>query len=138
MEKIFCSRCGKECVSDGFGTGYGENSKTHEKFCYDCCGVLDYKALEDMKVGERTAYYLTCDKKTLRWEHYPRPVTSVNWSVQNWCGTMKINVYCKEGFHNIARVRRDVYFSYKGHRFWGTQYGNDSEICYIKRIKDSN
>ena len=134
MEKVICSRCGKECIPDGVGTGYGVNSKG-EKICYECCGVLDYNALENMKVGERTAYYLTCKKSIFNWEHYPKPVSSEDWSVENWCGTMKINVYCKEGFHNIARIRRDVYFSYKGHNFWGTQYGNDSQICYIKRIK---
>ena len=118
---VICSQCGKECKPDGCGTGYGENIKG-EKICYDCCGKNDYESLANLKVGEKTAYYLS--KK------------NGNYTVTNWPGTMRINVHCSEGFHNIAGVRRDVHFSYKGHNFWGVQYGDDSEICYIKRIKD--
>ena len=122
MEKVFCADCGKECKSDGFGTGYGIERSTNKKICYDCCAKRDLEELNSLEIGKG------------------RVIQYLNWrtnEVTNWPGTMRFKVVCKEGFHNIARVQRNVWFSYKGKRFHGVQYGNDSEICYIKRVKNS-
>jgi len=135
-EKVFCAQCGKECVSDGCGTGYGENSKG-EKICYDCCGVNDKKELDNLPIGERMTFYLT--KGGIAG-------TSYKWHISNWPGTLKIGVFVSEGDHNIARVQRSVEFSMPlvdrnnkviGYKmFYGRQYGEDSEVCRIKRGKD--
>ena len=121
-EKVICSRCGKECVPDGVGTGYGIVPDTQEKVCYSCCGKMDERTLMNLKFGEKTVLYLSENKNG-------------DWYVTNWPGTLKFKVWAKEGHHNIARVRRDVWFTMRGHYFHGTQYGNNSELCYIKRVK---
>ena len=127
MEKVFCEQCGKECIPDGVGTGYGVKYKTKRKICYACCGINDYKRLENMKIGDKAVYYLNVYLSEKKGEQA---------CVSNWCGTMKFPIhYVRKGFHNLAYVRRDVWFSYKGNKFHGTQYGNLSELCYIKRIK---
>lgn len=128
-EKIICADCGKECIPDGVGTGYGITSDTHKTVCYECCGKRDEKELMSLKLGEHYVLYLT--KKV---EEIPGG-TETKWFLTNWPGTFRQGVWAKEGRHNIARVRRDVWFKLKDHYFHGTQYGNDSELCYITRVK---
>lgn len=41
MEKVYCIKCGKECIPEGIGAGYGVMPETGEKVCYACCGELD-------------------------------------------------------------------------------------------------
>lgn len=118
MEKIFCAECGKECGPDGYGIA----PITEKKICYSCCGKMDERALMNLKLGEKTILYLSQDENG-------------DWNVTNWPGTLKFKVWAKEGRHNIAKVRRDVWFTVRGHYFHGTQYGNSSELCYIKRVK---
>ena len=129
MEKVFCSECGKECtpiklgLENVSGTGYGISPTTGEKICYACCGKRDERELMGLQLGEKIVLYLHKDK------------VSGGWHVTNWPGTLNYRVWVKEGRHNIARVRRDVWFSVRGHNFHGTQYGDSSELCYIKRVK---
>jgi hypothetical protein len=128
MEKVFCSKCGRECVSDGCGTGYGVDAKGN-KICYDCCGEMDKEQMKQMKPGDRITLYLTSGKDENGCSgHF----------VTNWPGTLKIKVYAVEGRHNFAGVRRDVHFKYMGNFFHGTQYGNFSEICHVRCIRSWN
>jgi hypothetical protein len=129
MAKEVCFRCNSEFVASGCGTGYGIDKNGH-KICYNCCGELDKQELDRLEIGEKgVVFYLTSKTKDLGWGK------STTYEVTNWPGTMRFNVACKEGRHNIARVRRDVWFSYNKKMFHGVQYGNDSELCYIKRVK---
>ena len=118
---VICSRCGKECISDGFGTGYGElNGK---KYCYACCGELDSDTLAKLKPGEKVYLYLAEGK-----EYLPEVI--------NWPGTLRIKCCArKNGNHNIAGIRRDVWFKHRGKNFHGVQYGNSSEICHVQVVK---
>lgn len=110
-----CSRCGKICVSDGCGTGYGKTTEG-AIVCYDCCGKEDKKSLLSLKKGEKYYLYLSDGHLT------------------NWPGTLKIKVTPKIGRHNMAGVRRDVWFSLEDKNFHGVQYGDMSEICYIQAV----
>lgn len=119
MEKeVICDCCGKVCKGDGVGTGYGI-SLDNKNICYSCCAKADYTLLDSMKVGDKASFYLNVDSN----------------EIINWPGTMRIHAYVRKGLHNIAGVRYDAYFSYNGKRFWGVRYGQDNEICHIKRIK---
>lgn len=122
MKKVVCSDCGKICIPDGVGTGYAR-TKTEKTICYDCCGKRDSDMLKSMKVGEKTCLYLSKSKKN-------------GWNISNWPGTLQIKVsQPKEGRHNMAGIRKDVWFDYHGNEFHGVCYGYDNEICHIQRIK---
>lgn len=124
----FCAICGKTFIPNGISTGYGVN-KDGYKICYNCCGDIDKKQLSDLQPGDKMYLYLTSEKKELSYgietKHF----------VTNWPGTLKINCYVKEGYHNIARVQRSIWFSFNGKNYFGKQYGNYSEVCTVKRIK---
>jgi hypothetical protein len=58
-------------------------------------------------------------------------------AVTNWPGTLSFNVFeIKESRHNIAGVRRDVWFKDNSQLTWhGVQIGNFSQLCHCKRLK---
>ena len=121
--KIICDRCGKEIKSDGIGTGYGEDREGH-KICYACCGEQDIKNLMSLEIGEKYYLYLSHSKDFS------------GWHVTNWPGTFSVSVCPREGRHNFAGIRRDVWFRFRGHCFHGVQYGSFTEVCHITRVKD--
>lgn len=117
MNQVICSNCGKVCVPDGVGTGYAR-LRNKKKICYDCCGKRDSEMLKSMAIGEKTSLYLS--------KSY----------IINWPGTLKIKVLGeKTGRHNLASIRKDVWFDFSGNHFHGVCYGRDNEICHIQRIK---
>ena len=121
-EKVFCHECGCECKPDGIFAGYGTD-KDGNKFCYECCGKHDKQELENMKIGEKTIQYLHKDDEN-------------KWWVVNFPSSLKLRIWMvHEGRHNIAGIRRDVWFDFNGNNFHGVQYGNFSELCYIRRVK---
>ena len=113
MEKCFI--CSNILKTTGIGAGYARDSKNN-KICYECCAKEDKKNLLNLPKKEKYMLYLSGDYVT------------------NWPGTLKFKVRPKIGRHNIAGVRRDVWFNIGEKEFHGTQYGNNSEICYIERI----
>jgi hypothetical protein len=121
-EKSFlCSVCNLEKFTPdqkvSCGTGYGYDKHNNNKVCYDCCGKQDEEEME--KTGKITLY-----------------LDTVKRTVSNWPGTLKINISSLyKGKHNIAKVRYDIAFMYKGKRWHGTQYGDNTEICHCKRYK---
>ena len=124
MEKVYCSKCGKECKPDRSCSGYGVMSETGEKVCYACCGEMDEQMLLNARPGERFSFYLTGD---IQQGHY----------VGNWPGSFKIRVYPRKGKHNIARVRYDFWFTFGKNEFHGVRYGNDTEIAHIRCLKQN-
>lgn len=112
-----CAICGKPFVSDGFGTGYGI-TLNGEKHCYECCGKEDKEQLLNLKPKEKMCLYLSKGKIT------------------NWPGTLKIEpTKIREGRHNLAGVRQDVWFTLEGNKYHGVQYGYDTEICHVQKVK---
>lgn len=89
-----------------------------KKYCYECCAELDR---EFMLKNSKITLYLT--------EKY----------VTNWPGTLKFEISTvKDGFHNIARTRTDVWFiGPDNHVWWGVNYGDFSQILYCKRTKQT-
>ncbi len=117
--KFVCSQCGEEIVPEkGAGTGFACDGKDRV-VCYKCYAVQDEAF---MKKHGRISLYLT--------------TSAGRQEITNWPGSLRIPVrYSKEGGHNIARVRRDVWFNFDGYLWHGIQYGTNSELCYCRRTK---
>ena len=115
-----CSQCGNEFKPNGVSTGYGVERQTGKKICYACIGVNDLNALKTSKIGDKFTHYLSKGK------------------VINWPSTMEIVPYWfrfRVGNHNFAGKRTDVWFKVDGLNFWGVNYGRNSEVLHITRIK---
>lgn len=125
-----CKEC-KEILpnktENSISMNYGIDSQG-QKTCLDCCGKLDAEMLNSAEIGERVpGLYLTVDKNN----GGPELGT-----VSNWPGTLKIHAgYISKSLNNFRAERRDIWFTFKGKRFWGYSLG-DSQILHAKRIKD--
>lgn len=117
--EFICSVCGEHKTHESdFTSGYGID-KDGNKVCFECCGKNDAKELAELQPKQKTYLYLDTKQKTL----------------SNWPGTFKIQLhYIKQGSHNIAGKRYDVWFDYAGKEFHGVQFGDNTQICHIKRI----
>lgn len=116
METFVCHICTKEKpIQKEGGTGYGMD-KDGKIVCYDCCGHQDRLDLKNLDKGKKVLHYY--DGK----------------NVTNWPGTMKIKPFAtRNGKHNIAGTRTDVWFVFEGNNYHGVNYGNNSQILHIKK-----
>lgn len=119
--EFVCSVCKvKHIHNQKFSTGYALNEKD-EKICYTCCGIIDKDYME--KHGHIVLYLVETDGK-----HF----------VTNWPNTLRFPVpYVRKGSHNIAGTRRDFQFKdHTGKLWYGTQYGEWSDIARCRRYKN--
>jgi hypothetical protein len=108
--------CGHEPSPHGeYTTGYGSDSNGKTS-CYECCGVLDRKA---MKESGRGVLY-DCGK-----------------TVTNWPSTLSYKVRERRtGRHNLAGTRYDLYwYDEEGRSWWGVRYGDMTQVVHAKRLK---
>jgi hypothetical protein len=125
QETGVCADCGKPFPVQRETCGTGCGIYEGKKICYACCAVRDRKALMGLKGREQYHLYLTRNGDG-------------KFYVSNWPGTLKIAVdYAVEGRHNFAGCRTDVGFTLDGKKFYGTQYGNMSEICHVRAKKSA-
>lgn len=118
MTHFTCYVCkAKKFNHNTFMTGYGIDRNGH-KVCFDCCAEQDKS---EMKKSGKIALYLDHIKQV----------------VSNWPGTLKISCTMTTGKHNLAGIRRDVWFHFNGHIWHGTQYGNLSEIVHCTQTKQT-
>ena len=118
-----CDRCGSVCIPEVYTTGYGIY-KDGKKYCFKCCGIVDGEKLDQLTPGETLHYYL-------------KKKPGEKCKVTNWPGTFEVTCdYDIEGRHNLAGTRTDIGFTYHGRKFFGTQYGYDSEVVHIKVRKN--
>ena len=123
QEVTRCARCGSICVPDLYTTGYGVN-EDGKKHCYKCCGIFDGEKLDKLTPGKTLHFYI-------------KKKPGERCKVTNWPGTFEVTCdYEIEGRHNIAGTRTDIGFTYHGRKFFGTQYGKNSEIVYVKVRKN--
>ncbi len=124
-----CDCCGetKHPDPDSCGTGYRTNEKG-QKICYACCGKEDKEYM--IENGRTVLYYTPAVSCTIRLFHEPAKIS-------NWPGTLTFHpIYTKQGRHNIARSRVDVWFNGPdGFVWWGVQYGDFTQILHCKRTK---
>ena len=130
-----CDQCGETKTYKGISTGYATD-RDGKKICFSCCGENDKKELMNMKVGDKTIMYLINDAIKPTSELGTAFATHRPWRVSNWPGTLKIRCSTpRKGRHNIAGSRYDIWFDYMGMEFHGVQYGENTQVCHIKRIK---
>lgn len=110
-------------IGQSIGTGYASDGKGNIT-CYECIGTQDTTEMVTAPIGTRFTMYLT--------------ETDGQKYVQNWPGTLKRKIqYHTNGRHNIAGTRVNVWFSINGEKFFGTTYGKNTQLCHIRKIKDS-
>lgn len=118
---FLCENCKetKTVPENNLGTGYGCNEKG-EKICYECCAKEDLKTMR--ATGKATMYLV--DSET-------------GYMVTNWPGTLAFKCTTpRKGRHNITRSRYDIWFQGPDNKIWhGIQYGDDTQICHVKRTK---
>ena len=138
-----CHQCKQvKPVQTSGGTGYGYDAKDRP-VCYECCGENDRK---DMISTGKAVLYLTCEPASkMRLSGQPYTIATLNQgigrstkgTVSNWPGTMKFDCYTTVGHHNIARHRYDCWFTGPdGKRWHGVTYGDNTQICRCRRLKD--
>jgi len=122
--KFTCHQCGQEKIYESnLTTGYGLD-KDDNKTCYHCIGENEAKEMEGMKLGDKTVMYLVKGD-------------DARYKVQNWPGSLTINIRSlKVGRHNWAHKRYDVWFSFKNKEFHGVTFGDMTQICHVKRVKN--
>lgn len=123
METFKCSHCylTKEVNKSG-GTGYGIDTKTDEKICYDCIGKHDLADLTNATPGQKFTFYLSKN-------------SAGQWEVTNWPGTFRQPVTVRKGNHNIARNRYDTSFVVANKRFHGVTFGDWTQIHHVRAVK---
>jgi hypothetical protein len=127
---FYCQSCHqvKKHESD-LTTGYGR-SKHGVLICYACCGELDRKRL---MTQDRAILYLAKESSTTYSEGQ-----AYQWVVSNWPGTFKRQVHVSKGRHNIAGVRYDTTFLVGGKLWYGTRYGDNTQILHCKAYKNQD
>lgn len=125
-----CKGCGKECVSSGFSTGYGIDNETGDHYCYECCGKRDR---EQMIRDGKTVLYLVRAA-----EGMPTGKFVYSSKVTNWPNTLSFNCGVRKGRHNIAGTRYDVWFKCNNENWYGVTYGENTEICRCRRLKNGS
>jgi hypothetical protein len=124
--------CGhKPSPHESFTTGYGTDADGRT-YCYDCCADRDRQAMAETG---RATLYLTIPNQPARIQP-PSWIYQTGITLSNWPGSLAIPIACvKVGAHNVARRRYDVWFTFNGELWHGTQYGDNTQLCHCRRIK---
>jgi len=128
MKAFHCDYCGlNKPTKQSGGTGYATTDQDH-LHCFACCGESDR---EHMETHDRMTLYLVDGQPGV----HP---TYNQYRVTNWPGTLSFQVYpVRHGRHNIAGSRIDVWFvDHTGRRWWGVQYGEWTQICHCRKLKE--
>lgn len=128
---FLCADCGKHkpLKSDGGGTGYGYDGVTNAIFCYPCGAKRHFDSLERDGKG-----YLYLSPTTL--DERKALGASAAHKLTDWTGERKIPIYrVQSGGHNFAGTRYDVWFTLGGRDWHGVQYGDNTQVCHVRRLK---
>ena len=134
MASVTCDRCHAVCVPTDCTTGYGTDPTTGAKHCFQCCGDMDRAALT--RDGKGTLYLIRDESRTLPSVGGLQPPRQA-WKLTNWPGTLSIPLHAapRKSRHNIAGARYDVSFHFEGSDWHGVQYGENTQICRVRRMK---
>ena len=118
VTKFFlCARCSMKCSMKGPGGSYGYIGVVgpDDKICYPCMARYE---LDDLLSTGKGILYL--GKST----------------VTNWTGTLSWPItYQKKGRHNIAGTRYDVWFRVGVEKWYGVQYGENTQVIHCRRLR---
>lgn len=123
-DKIMCD-CG-HLESDCSIITRGYSVYDDKTYCYPCS--VEYVKNIMRETGKFTLY--------LAWD--PQQV----WArLIDWTGLLIIPVESipvasiKVGKHNKTGKRYDVWFTFEGEKWHGVQYGDNTQLCYVNRLK---
>lgn len=116
MSEFTCSQCLEvKPIPVTGGTGYGTYGESSDPVCYACCANVDR---ETLRHADRTALYLA------------------KGIVTNWPGTLTIvPSRTKNGRHNIAGTRIDVWFTGPDGAAWHGVNIGDNDILRCRKLK---
>lgn len=123
-----CHQCGKEKqfiseTTTGFALDEDEN-----KICFDCCGFNDARDLKELEPGKQMLLYLNTNTKEI--SNWPGSFTFVVPIIR----TTQHSVPCKKATRYINRY--DTWFKYEGNNYHGVQYGDNTTIVHIRKLKN--
>jgi hypothetical protein len=135
-----CIACGVEFPTPQPGdvaTGYAliEIEKKEFRICYKCCADQDRKYMREH--GKIMLYLVYTVKQPTESERRIGYRPTKVYEVTNWPGTLRFKVRAsKEGHHNIAGKRTDVWFRGPDNKeWWGVNYGDNTQIVHCRRTK---
>lgn len=120
--------CGHEPTdTDAAGTGYGRN-RDGLRLCYECMAVVE--RLSMIKTGKACLYLCGIGEPFGLETPGPEELT-------NWPGSLTFPIErWRKGRHNLGGVRYDVWFTGPdGAPWWGTCYGENTQLTHCRRIK---
>jgi len=120
--------CGhEESDHSNITRGYGLDEQGN-RHCFECCAKRDAKHM--IKDGKTTLYL--CDMvRSSRFD------TQFSGRVTNWPNSLSFKCQGHTGRHNMAGTRYDIWFKGPEGNMWhGVQYGENTQICHCKRVKD--
>jgi len=127
-----CSICKKEIIADGIAAGYAIYLHGR-KICYDCCAEQEKQGMRD--TGKAILYLNEIPISKEDRERLGNRDFKCG-EVTNWPATLKFPLYIiHKGRHNIAGIRKDVYFTFENTEWHGVNYGYDNQILHCKRLK---
>lgn len=108
--------------------GYGADP-SGRSMCRECCAGWER---DRMIRDERAALYLTRNQVLTG-----RGMRAGSYVVTDWLGGLRFPVQqVREGRHNIARTRTDVWFTGPDCYVWhGVQYGEWTQVVHCKRTR---
>ena len=128
-QSVICAQCGVTILPTPMGyvggTGYAVKDNG-DKICYECCAVNDR---EYMRTHGKITLYLS------KMSEYDPKLRTI-WEITNWPGSLRFPVReIRESWHNMARIRYDVWFVFNNHVWHGQRYGDYGELCHCKQTK---
>lgn len=135
-----CDTCTRPIMGPSLGesgaSGYGRDD-LGRRHCFVCCGEHD---VAYMRKRGRNTLYLTLEAGAVT-DGRAMPMNDHEaarkaWKVSNWPGSLEIRpLMVRKGYHNMARVRYDVWFRFDGKTWHGVQYGDNTQILHCRQTK---
>ena len=137
--KFICSCCKliKSVPRETVGTGY--SIKNDELICYMCDANQELAYMKEH--GMATLYLskniaLDVSSESAIGKAQTKHFKPDTYKVSNWPGSLTIPVQQhKEGEHNLAKRRIDVWFNGPDNYIWHGFSLGDNDLCYCKRTK---
>ena len=119
LKYFLCAKCSSKVpISYSCAMGYGYLSPfttLDDRICYPCMARYE---LDDLLSTGKGLLYLG------------------KYTVTDWTGTLSLPItYQKKGRHNIAGTRYDVWFRVGAEKWYGVQYGENTQLIHCKRMK---
>ena len=127
----------REAISAAPVLKAGESLERSPAVCFACCAAEDRARM--IETGRATLYLTILpgssevgmvNRKAFHGWNY------ADGKVTNRAGSLSFACRVKRGAHNMAGRRYDVWFTFNGQPWHGTQYGDNTQIAHCRRVKE--